>query len=132
MRLFVIALLAGVIFVLTYGANRAFATPVTWFGPGFYGNAFACSHLDTVPNKYSMIVRGAAHSSWPCNTRVKVACTDFSLCKQRWIVVRIIDRCRCTLDLTQRSMQDMTGGKHYTIKARYWRVPNRTTLRPTT
>lgn len=76
----------------------------TWYGPGFYGNAFACSHRRDVPDHYSRNVRGVAHMTLPCGTRVTIC--RRSTCVQ----VRVIDRGAFhagNLDLTARTAMDL-------------------------
>jgi rare lipoprotein A len=67
--------------------------PVTWYGPGFFGNTTACGQVlgpDTL---------GVAHLSLPCGTRVEL------LYGGRRIVVPVIDRGpfnpAATYDLTE-------------------------------
>ena len=79
-------------------------TTATWYGPGFYGNPFACSHRRDVADSYGRRVRGVAHMTLPCGSRVTV-------CRRRTCVqVRVIDRGafhRDNLDLTARTAQDL-------------------------
>jgi hypothetical protein len=91
----------------------------TWYGPDFYGHAFACSHLDIVPNRYSeKHSRGVAHMTLPCGTRLTVC--------HRWrcFPVLVIDTGAFPsdqLDLTARTARDLCGCiKPHTMQVR-WR-----------
>lgn len=91
----------------------------TWYGPSFYGNAFACSALPTVPNTYGKRVRGTAHMTLPCGTKLTI-CRGL-----RCVQVRVIDRGAFhpgNLDLTARTAMDLCGcWKPYTQQVRYIR-----------
>jgi rare lipoprotein A (peptidoglycan hydrolase) len=92
----------------------------TWYGPSFYGNAFACSHLSTVPNRYSRNVRGAAHMTLPCGTRIRV-------CRRsRCVTIRVIDRGafhHANLDLTARTAMDLCAcWQPYTMQIKWRRA----------
>jgi hypothetical protein len=96
----------------------------TWYGPGFYGNRTACGH------RYSRWLRGIAHRTLPCGTRVEI----------RWhgrrVVTRVVDRGPyprhrrwSDIDLTARtSCWDlMPGGRYgdrgcFTKSGVRWRV----------
>jgi rare lipoprotein A (peptidoglycan hydrolase) len=89
----------------------------TWYGPGFYGNAFACSAHPRVPDRYSRNVRGVAHMTLPCGSWLRV-------CRYRRCVrVRVIDRGAFhhrNLDLTARTAMDLCRCvRPYTMQIRY-------------
>lgn len=105
------------------------STTATWYGPSFYGNAFACSHRRDVPNRYGRNVRGAAHMTLPCGSRV-------TICRHRRCVrVRIIDRGAFhhgNFDLTARTAMDLCRcWQPYTMRVR-WTRGWTTTTRSTT
>lgn len=91
-------------------AQQPWQGPVsaTWYGPGFYGNAFACSHRPDVPDHYATNTRGTAHMTLPCGAKV-------TICKRvgRWkrcVKVRVIDRGNFyagNFDLTARTAMDL-------------------------
>lgn len=79
-------------------------TTATWYGPSFYGNSFACSHRRDVPDHYGRNVRGAAHMTLPCGSKV-------TICRRsRCVRIRIIDRGAFhagNFDLTARTAMDL-------------------------
>lgn len=79
------------------------ATTATWYGPGFYGNTFACG--GTYRERYS---RGVAHMTLPCGARLTVCNPSTRQCTN----VRVIDRGAfnpANLDLTARTARDLLG-----------------------
>lgn len=115
---FVLALLAF--------APKADARPVrwngpvaaTWYGPGFYGNAFACSYRPDVPNRYTPRVRGAAHMWLPCGTKVTI-CHKPLPRRRNCVRIRVIDTGAfdpSTFDLTAQTSLDLgIGPRPYTF-----------------
>jgi hypothetical protein len=73
--------------------------PVTWYGPGFFGNTTACGQVLT-PDTL-----GVAHRTLPCGTQVTL------LYRGRRLVVPVIDRGpysgTATYDLTQATAQSL-------------------------
>ena len=99
----------------------------TWYGPGFYGNSFACEGRDPwTPSWYRVSTRGIAHRSLPCGTQVTIRCVPGlgtpRRCHGRTIKVRVIDRgpySGATWDLTGRSARDLCACEHpYTMRVR--------------
>jgi rare lipoprotein A (peptidoglycan hydrolase) len=80
-------------------------TTATWYGPGFYGNGFACG--GTYREKTS---RGVAHMTLPCGTKL-VVCSGVSGVR-RCVWVQVIDTGNFNprhLDLTARTARDLIG-----------------------
>lgn len=78
-------------------------TTATWYGPGFYGNTFACG--GTYRERTS---RGVAHMRLPCGTRLTVCRRSTRRC----VNVRVIDTGAFNprhLDLTARTARDLIG-----------------------
>jgi rare lipoprotein A (peptidoglycan hydrolase) len=118
----ILALIVGLL-VAPREASAAWRTSeATWYGPGFYGNAFACSYRRDVPNRYSEDhSRGIAHMTLPCGTKV-------TICRRGVCVnVLVIDRGAFSprnLDLTARTSRDLRGCRNcrpYTMTVR-WRT----------
>lgn len=95
-------------------------TTATWYGPGFYGNAFACTgRHPAVPRRYTMGVRGVAHMTLPCGARL-------TICRRGVCVrVRVIDRGAFhagNFDLTARTAMDLCDcWRPYTMTVRWHR-----------
>ena len=120
--------LAAMLILGTCASSPAAASPTTtprdtvvatWYGPGFYGNPFACSARSDVPDRYSRNVRGVAHMTLPCGTRITV-------CRgHRCRKTLVIDRGnfpRLHLDLTARLAMDLCAcEKPHTQMVRYRR-----------
>ena len=60
----------------------------TWFGPGFYGNGMACGP------KLTKSIIAVAHPSLPCGSTVRLFANG------RVLKTKVLDKCRCTIDLT--------------------------------
>ncbi len=85
----------------------------TWYGPGFLGHRTACGQTLTAH------LRGVAHRSWPCGTRV---CFRYHA---RRSCVPVVDRgpfSFATFDLTARTAQDLCACRRpYTMRVHYSR-----------
>lgn len=94
----------------------------TWYGPGFYGRPFACSGRVEGVSRYWRNVRGTAHMSLPCGTRLLVC----NRVNRRCVLVPVIDRGAFhpgNLDLTARTAMDLCAcSKPYTMKTKWRRV----------
>ena len=101
-------------------ASAWHATTATWYGPSFYGSAFACSYRRDVPNRYSEThSRGVAHMTLPCGTKLTV-------CRgRRCVQVQVIDSGAFdpdNIDLTARTARDLIGCRNckpYTQRVRW-------------
>ncbi len=60
----------------------------TWFGPGFYGGGMACGP------KLTKSIIAVAHPSLPCGSTVQLFANG------RVLKTKVLDRCRCNIDLT--------------------------------
>lgn len=94
----------------------------TWYGPGFYGNHFACSGRIKGVSRYWRNVRGTAHMTLPCGTRVMIC----NRSNRRCVIVMVIDTGafhRGNFDLTARTAMDLCAcSKPYTMKTKWLRV----------
>ena len=78
------------------------AKVVPWYGPGLYGRRTACGH------RMSRYLRGVAHRSLPCGTRIALRRADGAVVRTK-VVDRgpyptTIPRRHMPLDLTARTM----------------------------
>lgn len=115
----VIILLLCLLVLLVHDQNLAQARPVyrdaltTWFGPGFYGNTFACG------GTYYRNKRGVAHRTLPCGTKLTLRKRGAR------VHVRVIDRgpySAALFDLTARTAMDLCRcTKPYTMSVKYLR-----------
>jgi rare lipoprotein A len=104
-----LALLLGVS-LLTPELALAGQTTATWYGHGFHGRRMANG------KKFNQWAMTAAHPSLRLGTRIRVRH------KGRSVVVRITDRCRCTLDLSKGAFKRLAPLSKGRIKVRYGRV----------
>jgi rare lipoprotein A (peptidoglycan hydrolase) len=128
--LLVVAFLLFIAAAIAFGgpepANAAtpWRGPVTatWYGPGFYGNTFACAGKRApdgtrLPRTYAYTTRGIAHRTLPCGTRLRIKRYG------RIRKVRVIDRgpySAATFDLTARTAMDLCAcSKPYTMQVQY-------------
>lgn len=85
---------------------------VSWYGPGFYGHRFACAGHPGLPSTYGQSVRGVAHKTLPCGTRI-VLCLLRPSGTRRCVIVQVIDRgpyvAGRDLDATARTARDLCG-----------------------
>ena len=100
-------------------SNRGVST-ATWYGPGFYGENFACEGRDRwTPNSYRRNVRGVAHMWLPCGAKVTLRF------RHRVVRVRVIDTGNFgynNFDLTARTAMDLCACvKPYTLRVRWKR-----------
>lgn len=103
----IVALVVGLLVAPREAQAAWHSSTATWYGPGFYGNPFACSYRRDVPDHYSEThSRGIAHMSLPCGTKV-------TICRRRRCVnVLVIDTGAFdarNLDLTARTSRDLIG-----------------------
>lgn len=101
----IVALIGGLLIAPRPADAAAWRTSTaTWYGPDFYGNPFACSHRRDVPNRYGRNVRGTAHMTLPCGSKI-------TICRRsRCVQVRVIDRGAFhagNFDLTARTAMDL-------------------------
>lgn len=101
----------------------------TWYGPGLYGNRFACAGKTApdgteLPTRYWRGVRGVAHRYLPCGTRIMLRRWHPTEHRYRFALVRVIDRgpySAATFDLTARTAMDLCAcTRPYTMKTS-WR-----------
>lgn len=116
-----VALLLVAPFDSAHAGIRPTSRPVvaTWYGPGLYGNRFACAWKPGLPDRYGRNVRGVAHRTLPCGTWVTLRVGP------RTVRVQVIDRgpySGATFDLTARTAQDLCGCRRpFTMTVHYTR-----------
>jgi rare lipoprotein A len=88
-------------------AGNTFAT---WYGPGFHGRRMANG------KRFNQNAMTAAHPSLRLGTRIRVRY------KRRSVVVRVTDRCRCSLDLSKAAFRRLAPLSKGRIKVRYSRI----------
>lgn len=92
----------------------------TWYGPGFYGNHFACSGRVAGVSRYWKNVRGTAHMSLPCGTLVVICNRE----NRRCVLVQVIDRGAfhaTNFDLTARTAMDLCACTRPSTLKTKWR-----------
>jgi rare lipoprotein A (peptidoglycan hydrolase) len=90
------------------------STEASWYGPGFYGNRFACAGTPGLPVTYRRNTRGVAHRTLPCGTSVVICWRRPGARRYTCVRVRVIDRgpyvAGRNLDLTARTAMDLICG----------------------
>ena len=104
-----LALLLGVS-LLTPELALAGQTTATWYGNGFHGRRMANG------KRFNQNAMTAAHPSLRLGSRIRVQY------RGRSVMVRVTDRCRCSLDLSKAAFRRLAPLSKGRIKVRYSRI----------
>lgn len=107
-RLLTLSLVLG--FIVPQYPAEAGQTTATWYGGGFHGRKMANGR------RFNQWAMTAAHPSLKLGTRIRVRH------KNRSVVVKITDRCRCTLDLSKGAFKRLAPLSKGRIRVKYSRV----------
>ena len=105
----ILALALGLSLLLPEVAEARPAS-ATYYGPGFHGRKMANG------KRFNQNGLTAAHPSLRLGTRIKVRY------RNRSVVVRVTDRCRCSLDLSKAAFRRLAPLSKGRIRVRYSRI----------
>lgn len=105
----IIALALGLSLVIPEMAQAGQAS-ATYYGPGFHGKKMANGR------RFNQNAMTAAHPSLRLGTRIRVRY------RSRSVVVRVTDRCRCSLDLSKAAFRQLAPLSKGRIRVRYSRI----------